>query len=69
MCSILASHRTSVNEVLNPPEILHHHIAKAFFRAAGNKISKHDTSASGVNRMRELLGESPIPPIGEFSFI
>jgi hypothetical protein len=32
----------------------------AFQRAAAEKIAKYDVSPSGVNRMRQLFGGTPI---------
>jgi dTMP kinase len=37
-------------------EIIHFHLKHAFLVAAANKISAHEFSPSGMNRMRELLG-------------
>jgi len=42
-------------------EIIHFHLKHAFLVAAANKISAHEFSPSGMNRMLELLGETPIP--------
>ena len=35
-------------------------IMYAFQRAAAEKIAKYDVSPSGVNRKRQLFGETPI---------